>query len=301
MTTTGDHAVVHVGDGTAVLAQPLDEGAGGTPLNETGLALDNGFVLPSPLARLVSIGTRSTSHVIRITGATVDWGWNVFGDTKLSALRLGHAVVNDSLIKAARDAKSRRHPQAAEADAAANIERRIEGLNTRIDHAIFWLATGFHSSCRALLEEENRASTVEEIVWDVVVFDNVFEKTTSSHGIGNTASEPGPVSLYDVPARNHSSSYGSMLMGLMGVATSIQIPGLLDDTPEELRSFARHTRCRPEDVLLSSFLDAQGGSDATDSTGSGIPLVHYVSLDHEFKAVVLVFVAPSTLRISSQI
>ncbi|KAK4102805.1 hypothetical protein N658DRAFT_485041 [Parathielavia hyrcaniae] len=643
MITTGGDAVVHVGDGTALsfLGRPFDEELDGRPpSNETGPALDNGFLLPSPLARLVSVGTRSTGHLVRITGATVDWGLNVFGNTTLSALQLGRAVVDDGLLKAAKDAVSRRHHQTAEADAAANIERRIERLNTRIDHAIFWVATGFHvtsaaasnlfrgtvsllstldqffgstdssrtmasiitmirremaspaaagqgetvslaelvmsfcvlahlqSSCRALLEEDSRASAVDEIVWDVVVFDNgaqigvleenmdhyptpdtqtrleiettmhiqlqhipsselqnfstpsssssslllrstaesastreltpleadeapaepppnqeldtppqrghsnmmrgfrsalkrsvsglskdrqrsratlgkmkhvlvaalaakapgkaqrqnrglntpaqhpiwvqeermlviansalpergmdlihaasttsllsvhdtrrrrsdvacsvvpvdhyqpvqAFQTTTRSHALSNTGSETQLDSLHSVPTRRHphassiytlaagpdskpyliscptyqltphnaegdlsaarrtptsryqfperhplanlprymrfaSASYGSTIMGLMGVGTRIPVPGFLDDTHEELHSFARHTRCKPEDILLSSFLDPQGGSDATGSTDSGIPLVHYVSLDHASKAVTLV-------------
>ncbi|EQB53863.1 lipase [Colletotrichum gloeosporioides Cg-14] len=61
----------------------------------------------------------------------------------------------------------------------------------------------------------------------------------------------------------------------------------LDDTHHEIRSFAHHTESEAASILLASFVDPQGGSDTTGSTGTGVPLVHYISLDHESKAVVL--------------
>jgi hypothetical protein len=84
-----------------------------------------------------------------------------------------------------------------------------------------------------------------------------------------------------------SASYGSKFLKVLGIATEMPIPGLSDDTHHELRSFAHHTRSDPSSILLSSFIDPQGGSDGSGSTNTGVPLVHYVSLDHESKAVVL--------------
>jgi hypothetical protein len=84
-----------------------------------------------------------------------------------------------------------------------------------------------------------------------------------------------------------SASYGSMVLGMMGLATRMPIPERFDDTHEELRSFAHHTRSKPSDILLSSFFDAKGGSDGRGATNGGMPVVHYISLDHESKAVVL--------------
>ncbi|KAM0624841.1 hypothetical protein ACHAPW_008999 [Verticillium nonalfalfae] len=61
----------------------------------------------------------------------------------------------------------------------------------------------------------------------------------------------------------------------------------MDETHHEIRSFAHHTGSKAEDVLMASFVDSHGGSDTTGATGTGVPLVHYISLDHETKAVVL--------------
>ncbi|KAK1758333.1 hypothetical protein QBC47DRAFT_137516 [Echria macrotheca] len=84
-----------------------------------------------------------------------------------------------------------------------------------------------------------------------------------------------------------SASYGSNFLKVMGIAKEMPILRALDDTHHELRSFAHHTSSDAQSILLCSFVDPQGGSDGTGSTNTGVPLVHYISLDHESKAVVL--------------
>ncbi|KIH87445.1 hypothetical protein SPBR_04569 [Sporothrix brasiliensis 5110] len=53
----------------------------------------------------------------------------------------------------------------------------------------------------------------------------------------------------------------------------------------ELVSYARHTGVAPADILMASFIDVKGGPDAAGLTR--MPLVHYITLDHASKAVVL--------------
>lgn len=84
-----------------------------------------------------------------------------------------------------------------------------------------------------------------------------------------------------------SASYGSGFLRFLGLAKEMPILRNLDDTHQELRSYATHTDSDSKSILLSSFVDPQGGSDGTGSTNTGVPLVHYISLDHESKAVVL--------------
>ena len=84
-----------------------------------------------------------------------------------------------------------------------------------------------------------------------------------------------------------SASYGSNFLKVLGIAKEMPLLRALDDTHHELRSFAHHTQSDTGSILLSSFVDPQGGSDGTGSTNTGVPLVHYISLDHESKAVVL--------------
>ncbi|KAF9869524.1 lipase [Colletotrichum karsti] len=87
--------------------------------------------------------------------------------------------------------------------------------------------------------------------------------------------------------RFSSASYGSNFLKFMGISKEMPLLRALDDTHHEIRSFAHHTESEATSILLASFVDPQGGSDTTGSTGTGVPLVHYVSLDHESKAVVL--------------
>ncbi|KAJ9160867.1 Sn1-specific diacylglycerol lipase alpha [Coniochaeta hoffmannii] len=84
-----------------------------------------------------------------------------------------------------------------------------------------------------------------------------------------------------------SASYGSSFLKFMKIGREMPILRALDDTHHELRSFAYHTQSDTDSILLSSFVDPQGGSDSTGSTNTGVPMVHYISLDHESKAVVL--------------
>ncbi|KAL2135015.1 hypothetical protein VTI74DRAFT_10052 [Chaetomium olivicolor] len=84
-----------------------------------------------------------------------------------------------------------------------------------------------------------------------------------------------------------SASYGPNFTQFMGIRTRIPTSKASGDTNYEVRFFAHHSRSDPSSILLASFVDPQGGSDSTGSTNTGLPLVHYISIDHESKAVVL--------------
>lgn len=78
-------------------------------------------------------------------------------------------------------------------------------------------------------------------------------------------------------------------MRVMGITTASGSPSPGIDTEHhfEHHSFSHHTQLPPSTILLSSFVDPQGGTDSTGHTNTGVPMVHFVSLDHESKAVVL--------------
>ncbi|KAI9701132.1 MAG: hypothetical protein M1836_001801 [Candelina mexicana] len=90
-------------------------------------------------------------------------------------------------------------------------------------------------------------------------------------------------------ARFSSASYGSSFLKIMGIATAKTVAQVKADQFHhyEHHSFSSHTRLPPSTILLSSFVDPQGGSDSSGNTGAQVPLVHYLSIDHESKAVVL--------------
>ena len=89
-------------------------------------------------------------------------------------------------------------------------------------------------------------------------------------------------------ARFSSASYGANFLRLMGIASAEASSTELDVLHHhEHHSFSSHTGLPPSTILLSSFVDPQGGSNAAGETGTNVPLVHYVSLDHDSQAVVL--------------
>ncbi|RYP77514.1 hypothetical protein DL771_001087 [Monosporascus sp. 5C6A] len=88
-------------------------------------------------------------------------------------------------------------------------------------------------------------------------------------------------------SRYASAAYGWNFLRFMGIRKETPVLKPLDDTHREIRSFAHHTELPQHSILLSSFVDPQGGSDSTGSTGTGVPLVHTIALDEESKAVVL--------------
>ncbi|GAO18790.1 hypothetical protein UVI_02015170 [Ustilaginoidea virens] len=87
--------------------------------------------------------------------------------------------------------------------------------------------------------------------------------------------------------RHSSACYGSHFMKILGISKELPAQQAWNGVHQDVRHFAHHTESRDGNILLASFVDPQGGSDATGSTGTGVPLVHYISLDHEAKAVVL--------------
>ncbi|KAJ4865325.1 lipase (class 3) domain-containing protein [Trichoderma breve] len=87
--------------------------------------------------------------------------------------------------------------------------------------------------------------------------------------------------------RFSSACYGSNFLRLTGVTNETPKLGVWDGVHNDVRHFVHHTESQSDNILLASFVDPNGGSDATGATGSGVPLVHYISLDHAAKAVVL--------------
>lgn len=86
--------------------------------------------------------------------------------------------------------------------------------------------------------------------------------------------------------RFSSASYGSNFLNMMGISDKSR-PQRQENDHHEHKSFSTHTGLPTSTILLSSFFDPAGGSNATGETAPGYPLVHYLSLDHESKAVVL--------------
>ncbi|KAL3460621.1 hypothetical protein BJX64DRAFT_178998 [Aspergillus heterothallicus] len=84
-----------------------------------------------------------------------------------------------------------------------------------------------------------------------------------------------------------SATYGSNALQVMGVPRAPKGPAKEKIDSQEHSDFSDHIGLPASAILLSSFVDPAGGSNAAGETQSGFPLVHYLFLDHESKAVVL--------------
>jgi len=86
-----------------------------------------------------------------------------------------------------------------------------------------------------------------------------------------------------------SASYGASFLRVMGITSSATAQTKEIDTAHhhEHHSFSSHTQLPTDTILLSSFVDPQGGTDSSGNTDTGVPMVHFVSLDHDSKAVIL--------------
>lgn len=94
-------------------------------------------------------------------------------------------------------------------------------------------------------------------------------------------------------ARFASASYGSNFLRVMGLVTSdtsqiSEVKEVPADIHHEHTSFSSHTGLPPDTILLSSWVDPQGVTGNTEWSPTAIsPLVHYLSVDHDSKAIVL--------------
>ncbi|EEP81128.1 predicted protein [Uncinocarpus reesii 1704] len=88
-------------------------------------------------------------------------------------------------------------------------------------------------------------------------------------------------------SRFSSASYGSHFLRVMGISTGPQDWQNEEMDHHEHSSFYNHTGLPPSTILLSSFVDSAGGTNSCGKTQEGFPLVHYLALDHDSKAVVL--------------
>src|SRR5690606_33228635 len=88
-----------------------------------------------------------------------------------------------------------------------------------------------------------------------------------------------------------SASYGQNFMRMLGIGAAEKFALSARERGEghhiEHHAFSWHTNVPVDTILLSSFTDPSGGYDASGETGTGVPLIHFICVDHKAHAVVL--------------
>ena len=89
-------------------------------------------------------------------------------------------------------------------------------------------------------------------------------------------------------ARFSVAAYGSNFIRFTGAATESRKVVKDEASPlDRHQSFTSYARLPDSTILLSSYVDPEGGAHMEGHEDAGLPLIHYISLDHESKAVVL--------------
>lgn len=83
------------------------------------------------------------------------------------------------------------------------------------------------------------------------------------------------------------ASYGSTFLRLTNSWQSdTAAPLMTEDLPQH-HTFSSYIRLPSSSILLSSYTDPEGARAAVGDSETGLPLVHYISVDHESRAIVL--------------
>ena len=89
-------------------------------------------------------------------------------------------------------------------------------------------------------------------------------------------------------ARFSLAAYGSKFIRFTSAASDTRAPPKEEGGPlDRHQSFTTYTGLPDSTVLVSSYVDPEGGAHMEGHADAGMPLIHYISLDHESKAVVL--------------
>lgn len=136
-------------------------------------------LLPSPIASVVSIVTRSSSLYLRL--GTYVGGLALDGAriTTLTGLEMSRAVLEAVLSRAGRDVVSRSTGELGRIDAEGLLERSIATLHSTITQISFAASTGFYVSAASL----SSASDVSQQL--LASLDSILGSTDSSRAIAS--------------------------------------------------------------------------------------------------------------------
>ncbi|KAL9054063.1 MAG: hypothetical protein Q9162_004392 [Coniocarpon cinnabarinum] len=143
--------------------------------------------------------------------------------------------------------------------------------------SVFSLKTNM-SETSLVLRPENQKPTREKIA-------QTLERSNTLPGQYPINSFTSNVARF---ARFSLAAYGSTFIRFTGAATDSRKSAEKEGAPlDRHQSFQNYTGLPESTILVSSYVDPEGGAHMEGHADSGMPLIHYISLDHDSKAVVL--------------
>lgn len=148
----------------------------------------------------------------------------------------------------------------------------------RTTSSVFSLKTN-PSETSLVLRADNQKSTREHI-------SSSLERNNTLPGQYPASSFTSNVARF---ARFSVAAYGSNFIRFTGAASSDSRKEAKEEVGplDRHQSFSNYAGLPDSTVLLSSYVDPEGGAHMEGHTDTGMPLIHYISLDHESRAVVL--------------
>ena len=177
--------------------------------------------------------------------------------------------------------------QICESRTSTENDRKPENINgmttgrtghRRTASSVFSLKTNA-SETSLVLRAENQRSTRERVA-------ESLERNNTLPGQYPHSTFTANVARF---ARFSVAAYGSSFIRFTGAgsASSRKEPKEEIGPLDRHQSFTSYTGLPDSTVLLSSYVDPEGGAHMEGHADTGMPLIHYISLDHDSKAVVL--------------
>ncbi|PNH64556.1 hypothetical protein VD0001_g8793 [Verticillium dahliae] len=200
-------------------------------------------VLPEPVAKAISLATRSSSLALRVGTLITSYGLDAAKFTTLSSLELGRGILEGILHRAGQNAIARSQSTLARVDAETVIERSLESLHMAMSQIVFWTTAGFY------VAETTFAAGSQITQLLLSSLDQFFGSTDSSRAIASI------ITLvrreFQNPATGHSGQKVGVTDLAMGICALAYLQQKCWKLPDEERRRAPQEEIVWDIVVLS--------------------------------------------------
>ncbi|KAM0605947.1 hypothetical protein ACHAP0_008884 [Verticillium nonalfalfae] len=200
-------------------------------------------VLPEPVAKAISLATRSSSLALRVGTLITSYGFDAAKFTTLSSLELGRGILEGILHRAGQNAIARSQSTLARVDAETVIERSLESLHMAMSQIVFWTTAGFYVAETTF----SAGSQITQLLLSSL--DQFFGSTDSSRAIASI------ITLvrreFQNPATGHSGQKVGVTDLAMGICALAYLQQKCWKLPDEERRRAPQEEIVWDIVVLS--------------------------------------------------